>query len=245
MDSSQGRTLVIIPTYNEAANIEEALTRVMGQPGSLDALVVDDGSPDNTAALVRKLQLTYPDRISLIERSGKLGLGTAYLAGFDRALEGPYSCICEMDADLSHDPDDLPRLIEPVLAGECDLAIGSRYFKGVRVANWPLSRLILSYAAGIYVRIISGLPFRDATAGVVAYHRRVLEAIRLSRVKSNGYSFQIEMKFRAWKRGFRLREIPITFYERTEGQSKMSAAIVREGALKVWEFRFRDLFGKL
>lgn len=245
MDKTRQRTLVIIPTYNEAANIEEALTRVMNQPGALEVLVVDDGSPDQTAELVRKLQQCYPERISLIERSGKLGLGTAYLAGFAWALEKSYSCICEMDADLSHDPDDLPRLIRPVLGNDCDLAIGSRYYKGVRVANWPLSRLMLSYAAGIYVRVIAGLPVRDATAGFVAYHRRVLESVRLDRVKSNGYSFQIEMKFRAWKRGFRLQEIPITFYERTEGQSKMSAAIVREGAFKVWEFRFRDLFGKL
>ena len=245
MDKASQPTLVIIPTYNEAANIEEALTRVMNQPGDLEALVVDDGSPDKTAGLVRQMQQTYPNRISLIERSGKLGLGTAYLEGFAYALKGAYQCICEMDADLSHDPDDLPRLIEPVLTGECDLAIGSRYYKGVRVANWPLSRLVLSYCAGIYVRLIAGLPVRDATAGFVAYHRRVLETVKLSRVNSNGYSFQIEMKFRAWKRGFKLKEIPITFYERTEGQSKMSPAIVREGALKVWEFRFRDLFGKL
>ena len=245
MDSTRYPALVIIPTYNEAANIEEALSRVMDQPGSLDALVVDDGSPDETAAIVRRLQNAYPDRIHLIERAGKLGLGTAYLAGFAWALKRDYSCICEMDADLSHDPDDLPRLIEPVVDDKCDLAIGSRYYKGVRVENWPLSRLILSYAAGVYVHLITGLPVRDATAGFVAYHRRVLEAIQLSEVKSNGYSFQIEMKFRAWKLGYRLQEIPITFYERTEGQSKMSAAIVREGALRVWELRFRDLFRKL
>ena len=245
MDSTRYPALVIIPTYNEAANIEEALSRVMDQPGSLNALVVDDGSPDETAAIVRRLQNTYPDRIHLIERAGKLGLGTAYLAGFAWALKRDYSCICEMDADLSHDPDDLPRLIEPIVSNDCDLAIGSRYYKGVRVENWPLSRLILSYAAGVYVRLIAGLPVRDATAGFVAYHRRVLEAIQLSEVKSNGYSFQIEMKFRAWKLGYRLQEIPITFYERTEGQSKMSAAIVREGALRVWELRFRDLFRKL
>ena len=245
MDSTRYPALVIIPTYNEAANIEEALSRVMDQPGSLDALVVDDGSPDETAAIVRRLQNAYPDRIHLIERAGKLGLGTAYLAGFAWALKRDYSCICEMDADLSHDPDDLPRLIEPVVDDKCDLAIGSRYYKGVRVENWPLSRLILSYAAGVYVHLITGLPVRDATAGFVAYHRRVLEAIQLSEVKSNGYSFQIEMKFRAWKLGYRLQEIPITFYERTEGQSKMSAAIVREGALRVWELRFLDLFRKL
>ena len=239
------RILVIIPTYNEAANIEEALKRVMAQPFAMDALVVDDGSPDQTARIVERLKEDHPGRIHLIERPGKLGLGTAYLTGFAWALRHPYQCICEMDADLSHDPDDLPRLAGPILKDEYDLAIGSRYYKGVRVENWPLSRLILSYGAGIYARIITGLPVRDATAGFVAYHRRVLETVQLDRVKSNGYSFQIEMKFRAWKLGFRLKEIPITFYERTEGQSKMSPAIVREGALKVWEFRFRDLFRKL
>ena len=245
MSASNPNTLVIIPTYNEADNIEQALSRVMAQVGQMDALVVDDGSPDNTASLVRTMQEKYPGRIALIERPGKLGLGTAYLTGFSHALDRSYVCICEMDADLSHNPDDLPRLVEPVLNDTCDMAIGSRYFEGVRVVDWPLSRLVLSYSAGVYVRLITGLPVRDATAGFVAYHRNVLETIDLSRVKSNGYSFQIEMKFRAWKSGFRLQEIPITFSERSEGSSKMSPAIVREGALKVWEFRFRDLFKKL
>ena len=238
-------TLVIIPTYNEAENVAHAISRVMKQPGRLDVLIVDDGSPDGTASLVRDLQTDYPGRINLIERSGKLGLGTAYVEGFKFALDWSYQIICEMDADLSHNPDDLPRLIEAITSDECDVAVGSRYIGGVRVVDWPLTRLILSYGAGLYTRIVTGLPVRDATAGFVAYHRRVLEALDMSRIKSNGYSFQVEMKFRAWKKGFRLREIPIVFTERTEGLSKMSPAIVREAAFKVWEFRFRDLFGKL
>ncbi len=244
-DAAAGRTLVIIPTYNEAQNIETVLEMVMQQPGRLDALVIDDGSPDGTAGLVRALQQRFPGRLHLLERPGKLGLGTAYLAGFGFALERSYTCICEMDADLSHNPDDLPRLVAPVLQGEADLAIGSRYAEGVRVINWPLSRLILSYGAGIYTRMITRLPVMDVTAGFKCYHRRVLEALDLDRVKSNGYSFQVEMKYRTWRKGFRLLEVPIIFTERTEGQSKMSRAIVREAAWKVWELRLRDLFRKL
>ncbi|MCY4673159.1 MAG: polyprenol monophosphomannose synthase [Bacteroidetes bacterium] len=237
--------LVIIPTYNEAKNVALALRRVMEQPSNLNALVVDDGSPDGTANVVRQTQLKYPGRIDLLERSGKLGLGTAYLTGFAHALRNEYQIICEMDADLSHNPDDLPRLIEAITADQCDLAIGSRYVHGVRVVDWPLTRLILSYGAGWYTRIVTRLPVCDVTAGFVAYHRRVLESVNLQAVRSNGYSFQVEMKYRAWKKGFRLSEIPIVFTERTEGQSKMSPDIVREAALKVWELRFRSLFGKL
>ncbi len=237
--------LVIIPTYNEAKNVGLALKRVMEQPSNLNALVVDDGSPDGTANVVRQTQLEYPGRIELLERSGKLGLGTAYLTGFAHALKHEYQIICEMDADLSHNPDDLPRLINTIKTDQCDLAIGSRYVHGVRVVDWPLSRLILSYGAGWYTRIVTRLPVRDVTAGFVAYHRRVLESVNLAAVQSNGYSFQVEMKYRAWKKGFRLSEIPIVFTERTEGQSKMSQDIVREAAFKVWELRFRSLFGKL
>ena len=237
--------LVIIPTYNEAKNVGLALKRVMEQPSNLNALVVDDGSPDGTANVVRQTQLEYPGRIELIERSGKLGLGTAYLTGFAHALKHKYQIICEMDADLSHNPDDLPRLINTIKTDQCDLAIGSRYVHGVRVVDWPLGRLILSYGAGWYTRIVTRLPVRDVTAGFVAYHRRVLESVNLGAVQSNGYSFQVEMKYRAWKKGFRLSEIPIVFTERTEGQSKMSQDIVREAAFKVWELRFRSLFGKL
>ncbi len=244
-DVAAGRVLVIIPTYNEAQNIETVLELVMQQPGQLDALVIDDGSPDGTAACVRAFQDRFPDRIHLLERAGKQGLGTAYCLGFRYALDHGYTCICEMDADLSHNPDDLPRLVAPVLQGEADLAIGSRYAEGVRVINWPLSRLILSYGAGIYTRLITRLPVMDVTAGFKCYHHRVLEALDLDRVKSNGYSFQVEMKYRTWRKGFRLVEVPIVFTERTEGQSKMSRAIVREAAWKVWELRLRALFRKL
>lgn len=239
------RTLVIIPTYNEAENIASALRRVMEQPSDLDILVVDDGSPDGTAEIVRHMQSSYPGQIDLLERSGKLGLGTAYLAGFAHALKHRYEVICEMDADLSHNPSDLPTLIGAIKTDQCDLAIGSRYLKGVRVVDWPLGRLLLSYGASWYTRIVTGLPVHDVTAGFVAYHRRVLESVDLQAVRSNGYSFQVEMKYRAWKKGFRLSEIPIVFTERTEGQSKMSSAIVREAAFKVWELRIRSLFGKL
>ena len=239
------KVLVIIPTYNEAKNVALALKRVMEQPYNLNALVVDDGSPDGTANIVRQTQLEYPGRIELLERSGKLGLGTAYLTGFAHALKHEYQIICEMDADLSHNPDDLPRLIKAIRTDQCDLAIGSRYIHGVRVVDWPLGRLILSYGAGWYTRIVTRLPVRDVTAGFVAYHRRVLESVNLGAVRSNGYSFQVEMKYRAWKKGFRLTEIPIVFTERTEGQSKMSQDIVREAAFKVWELRFRSLLGKL
>ncbi len=239
------RTLIIIPTYNEAENVALLLTRVMDQPSNLDVLIVDDGSPDGTADIVRQKQLNYPGRIELLERSGKLGLGTAYLMGFDYALNRDYQVICNMDADMSHNPDDLPTLIDAVISNQCDLAIGSRYIGGVRVVDWPLSRLILSYSAGFYTRVATRLPVRDVTAGFLAYHRRVLESVDLNAVRCNGYSFLIEMKYRTWKKGFRLFEIPITFTERTEGQSKMSHAIICEAALKVWELRLRSLIGQL
>jgi len=239
------QTLVIIPTYNEADNIASALTRVMSQSSHINVLVVDDGSPDGTAEIVRRIQPDFPGRIELFERSGKLGLGTAYLMGFTYALDRDFQVICNMDADLSHNPDDLPTLIDAVLNNQCDLAIGSRYIGGVRVVDWPLSRLLLSYSAGFYTRMATRLPVRDVTAGFLAYHRRVLESVDLNEVRSNGYSFLIEMKYRTWKKGFRLFEIPITFTERTEGQSKMSRAIICEAALKVWELRLRAIIGQL
>ncbi len=238
--------LVVIPTYNEAENIAAVLEHVLMLRDGPAALVIDDGSPDGTAARVRAMQAEAPaGRIRLVERAGKLGLGSAYLEGFRYALVRGFTYVCEMDADLSHDPADLPRLIEPVRAGTADLAVGSRYAGGVRVMNWPLSRLILSYGAGIYTRAITRLPLKDVTAGFKCFHRRVLEAIDFRSVHSNGYSFQIEMSYRAWRKGFRLLEVPIVFTERTEGQSKMSRAIVREAALKVWELRLRDLAGRL
>jgi dolichol-phosphate mannosyltransferase len=217
----------------------------MNQPEGLYALIIDDGSPDGTADGVRSVQQQYPDRIDLIERPGKLGLGSAYIRGFRYALERDVTYICEMDADLSHDPDDLGDLIAPVQADEADLVIGSRYIGGVRVMNWPLSRLILSYGAGLYTRAITRMPIYDVTAGFKCFHRRVLEAIDLDRVQSNGYAFQVEMHYRTWRAGFRIQEVPIVFTERTEGQSKMSGAIVREAAWKVWELRFRALLGLL
>jgi len=240
-----GPSVVLIPTYNEAANILLVLRSVLELPDQLSMIVIDDGSTDGTADLVRDLQKRYPERISMIERSGKMGLGTAYIAGFERALKEGFDFVCEMDADLSHNPADLPALIAPVKNDEADLAVGSRYVNGVRVINWPLGRLILSYGAGIYTRTITRLPIFDVTAGFKCYHRRVLEAIDFGRVKSNGYSFQIEMKYRAWRKGFRLAEVPIVFTERTEGQSKMSRKIVWEAMRKVWELRFRDLFRRL
>ena len=207
--------------------------------------MIDDNSSDGTADLVKSVQEREPDRITLIQREGKLGLGTAYLTGFRRALELGFDYVCEMDADLSHNPEDLPLLIAPIRNGQADLAVGSRYINGVRVMNWPLSRLILSYGAGIYTRAITQLPIHDVTAGFKCYHRKVLESLDLSRVKSNGYSFQIEMKYKAWRKGFRLTEVPIIFTERTEGQSKMSKKIVMEAMTKVWELRLRDTFRKL
>ncbi|PSQ69730.1 MAG: dolichyl-phosphate beta-D-mannosyltransferase [Bacteroidetes bacterium QH_1_64_81] len=236
--------LVITPTYNEADNVGQIIELVLAQPIPLSILVVDDNSSDGTAEVVRSKMEDNPDRIHLIERSGKLGLGTAYLRGFRYALSQDYTYICEMDADLSHDPDDLPRLIDPV-RDDVDLAIGSRYVEGVRVINWPLPRLVLSYSAGIYTRTITRLPILDVTAGFKCFHRRVLETLPLDRINSDGYAFQVEMHYRTWRAGFHIEEVPVIFTERTEGQSKMSRGIVYEAALKVWELRLRDLLGKL
>lgn len=236
--------LVITPTYNEADNVGQIIELVLAQPIPLSILVVDDNSSDGTAEVVRSKMEDNPDRIHLIERSGKLGLGTAYLRGFRYALSQDYTYICEMDADLSHDPDDLPRLIDPV-RDDVDLTIGSRYVEGVRVINWPLPRLVLSYSAGIYTRTITRLPILDVTAGFKCFHRRVLEALPLDRINSDGYAFQVEMHYRTWRAGFHIEEVPVIFTERTEGQSKMSRGIVYEAALKVWELRLRDLLGKL
>jgi len=239
------RILVVIPTYNESDNIAAVIDRVMGLDPDFHVLVVDDGSPDGTASIVNSCAARYEGRIDLLERAGKLGLGTAYIEGFKFALAHGFDLVCEMDADLSHNPDDLPRLVRPVLAGDADLVIGSRYIDGVGVMNWPLTRLILSYGAGVYTRAITRLKIHDVTAGFKCFHRRVLEAIDLDRVRSNGYSFQIELNYIAWKKGFRIQEVPIVFTERTDGQSKMSKAIVREAMWKVWELRLRSLFGRI
>jgi dolichol-phosphate mannosyltransferase len=238
-------SLVVIPTYNEAHNIGKLIEILMGLEESVHVLVIDDGSPDGTADIVKNLSTLYREKIFMIEREGKLGLGTAYVAGFRYALENGYTYICEMDADFSHNPEDIPRLIEAVKSGEADVAVGSRYSNGISIVNWPLTRLILSYGANVYARWITGLPIKDTTAGFKCIHRDVLEAIDLDKIRSNGYAFQIEIHFRAWKAGFELREISIIFREREEGVSKMSKAIVREAVWRVWGLKIRSLTGSL
>ncbi len=243
--SQKNESIVIIPTFNERENISKLIPHVMDLPEQIDVLVVDDGSPDGTADVVKALQETYSGRIHLIEREGKLGLGTAYVTGFRFALDHSYLQICQMDADFSHDPDDLPRLISEVKQGHCDVAVGSRYSKGISIINWPLTRLILSYSANLYARTITGMPVLDTTAGFKCLSRKVLENINLSKIRSNGYSFQIEMHFRAWKAGFTLKEVSIIFRERTEGVSKMSKKIVMEAVWMVWILKIRSIFGIL
>jgi dolichol-phosphate mannosyltransferase len=238
-------SLVIIPTYNEAHNIGRIITRLMALKLPVDVLVVDDGSPDGTASIVIRHQEEMPGRIHLLRREGKLGLGTAYVAGFKYALKHSYHYIIEMDADFSHDPDDVPRLIEVLQNDESDVAVGSRYHNGISIVNWPLSRLILSYSANLYARIVTGLPIKDTTAGFKAFKRVVLETINLDRIKSNGYSFQIEMHYRALKAGFRLKEVSIIFRERTEGVSKMSKSIIFEAIWMVWVLKLRSLINRL
>lgn len=238
------RNLVIIPTYNERENIEAMIHRVMGLRGGFDLLIIDDGSPDGTACEVRRLQGLYPERLRLIERAGKQGLGTAYIAGFRLALSEGYDCVAEMDCDFSHDPEDLERLFEAVSAG-ADVAIGSRYVKGGKVVGWPLSRLMISYGGSLYVRMVTWMPVHDTTAGFVCYSRHALERIDLDRVRMKGYGFQIEMKYTAWRLGLKLRELPITFTERRVGASKMSGGIFGEALLGVLRLRFRKIRPRL
>jgi dolichol-phosphate mannosyltransferase len=238
-------TLIIVPTYNESNNITRLINRLMKLKNEVDVLVIDDGSPDGTADFVKKAQKKYNERVALIERAGKLGLGTAYVKGFQYALDRGYDYVCEMDADFSHDPDDAEKLIDEVKSGKTDVAVGSRYANGISIINWPLSRLILSYCANIYARTITGLPIFDTTAGFKCIHRKVLEQISIERIKSNGYAFQIELHFRAWKAGFKLSEVSIVFRERQEGVSKMSNAIVREAIWRVWALKFRSIFNTL
>lgn len=233
--------LVIIPTYNERENIVRMVDAVLQQPMAFELLIVDDGSPDGTADLVREAALRYPGRIHLLERAGKQGLGTAYIAGFRWALPRGYTTMTEMDADFSHNPDDLVRLIRRMEEG-ADVVIGSRYVRGGAVTNWPTNRVLLSRYASIYVRLITWMPVRDTTAGFVCYHRRVLEVLDLDKIRFVGYAFQIEMKFAAWKMGFQLAEVPINFVDRVAGMSKMSKGIFREAAIGVWEMAFRSLF---
>lgn len=237
------RAVVIIPTFNESRNLEKIVHRVLEQDSRLDILVVDDGSPDGTGEIAERLAGENP-RVNAIHRAGKLGLGTAYIAGFRWALERDYSLIFEMDADFSHDPRKIPEFLEAIKSA--DLVLGSRYQNGqVNVVNWPMSRLFLSYAANIYARAVTRTPVFDATGGFKCFRRKVLEAIDLGDVKSNGYAFQIEMTFRTWRKGFRILEIPIIFIDRMEGHSKMSKQIVREAVWMVWRLRLRALFGKL
>ena len=237
------RALVIVPTYNERFNIARMVPAILAQDPSLEVLVVDDGSPDGTGAIVDAIAANN-GRVHVIHRAGKLGLGTAYIAGFRWALERKYDLVFEMDADFSHNPDRLPEFLAAIK--ESDVVLGSRYQDGhVNVVNWPMSRLFLSYGANIYARAVTGLPIFDTTGGFKCFRRNVLESIDLNSVKSNGYAFQIEMSYRAWKAGFSLFEIPIIFVDRTEGVSKMSKKIVREAIWMVWRLRWWSLTGRI
>ena len=237
------RALVIIPTYNEADNLPNLIPQVMIQDARLHVLVVDDGSPDGTGDIADEFAAKSP-RVHVMHREDKQGLGTAYVAGFRWALERDYDYIFEMDADFSHDPKHLPEFLAAIQ--DADLVLGSRYLSGrVTVVNWPVTRLLLSYFANVYARTVTGLRLFDATGGFKCFRREVLEALDLDAVHSNGYGFQIEVSFRAWRKGFRIKEIPIVFVDRTDGASKMSGAIVREAVWMVWWLRLKRMFRKL
>lgn len=228
--------LVITPTYNEKENAEKIIRKVMSLAGDFHMLIVDDGSPDGTANIVKDLQTQFPDRLHIIERSGKLGLGTAYITGFKWALEKGYQYIFEMDADFSHNPDDLIRLYNACKNG-ADLSVGSRYVKGGKVVNWPWDRIFISKGGALYTRVITWMPVKDPTAGFICYTNKVLAALPLDNIQFIGYAFQIEMKYRSWKKGFKIVEVPITFVDRKEGVSKMSSGIVQEAMKGVWKMR--------
>ncbi len=228
------KALVITPTYNEKENIEKLVKAVMQQNDTIELLIIDDNSPDGTGAIVDGLMLSEP-RLHIIKRAGKLGLGSAYVTGFKYALQKGYEYILEMDADFSHNPNDIPRLLEAAQTN--DLVIGSRYCNGINIINWPIERLMISYFASKYVRVITGMPIKDPTGGFKCFHRRVLEKIDLDNIHSEGYSFQIEMNYKAWIKGFKLKEISIVFTERVDGHSKMSKHIVYEAAWMVWKLR--------
>ncbi len=232
------KILVVVPTYNEAENIRDLLKAVLEKAPKVEVLVVDDHSPDGTADIVREVQQTEP-RVHLLERPGKQGLGTAYVAGFKYALAHGYDAVMEMDADFSHDPADIPRFLEALK--EADVVLGSRYLNGVSVVNWPLRRLMLSYTANRYAALVTGVPLRDLTGGFKAIRREVLEAVGLDNLESDGYAFQIELTVRAWYLGFKIVEIPIVFWERRKGASKMSKRIIWEAAWRVWKFRIEGL----
>ncbi|GAB3197431.1 dolichol-phosphate mannosyltransferase [Pontibacter aydingkolensis] len=234
--------LVIIPTYNERENIEAMVRKVMSLSHSFDLLIIDDGSPDGTADIVRDLQLEYPGRLHLETRKGKLGLGTAYIHGFKYALRHKYEYIFEMDCDFSHNPADLIRLYNACAVEGYDMAIGSRYVQGVNVVNWPMSRVLMSYFASSYVRLITGMPIHDTTAGFKCYRSKVLKTIQLNKIRFVGYAFQIEMKFLAYKYGFKIKEVPIIFTDRTKGESKMSSGIFKEAVLGVLKMKVSSIF---
>ncbi|MBK7348700.1 MAG: polyprenol monophosphomannose synthase [Gemmatimonadetes bacterium] len=236
------RLLVIVPTYNEASNLPQIVPAILKQDPRLEVLVVDDNSPDGTGDIADRMAQTKT-RVHVLHRQAKEGLGRAYLAGFRWGLDQGYQAMFEMDADFSHDPAFLPRFLEAI--EHADVVLGSRYATGVNVINWPISRLLLSLGANLYARGVTGLPLSDSTGGFKCFRREVLEAIDFSKVKSNGYAFQIEMSFRAWKKGFRLKEIPIIFHDRVEGQSKMSKRIVREAIWMVWWLRLQGLLGRI
>ena len=228
------KSLVIIPTYNEKENISSIIEAVFSQTPPFHVLVIDDGSPDGTAGIVKQLQGSNADRLFIIERSGKLGLGTAYILGFQWAIEKGYDYVFEMDADFSHNPNDLPRLLKACIDG-ADVAIGSRYVPGGKIENWPIDRHIYSKGGAFYTRLITGIPVKDPTAGFVCYRRTALEAIDLPNIQFIGYAFQIEMKFKAWKLGLKIVEVPIVFVDRKAGASKMTKGIIQEGVIGVWK----------
>ncbi|WP_454892622.1 polyprenol monophosphomannose synthase [Alloprevotella tannerae] len=239
-------SIVIIPTYNEKENIENIIRAVFALPKSFHILIIDDGSPDGTASIVRGLmQDEFADRLFMVERQGKLGLGTAYICGFKWALEHGYDFVFEMDADFSHNPEDLPRLYHACADEGFDVAVGSRYVSGVNVVNWPMGRVLMSYYASRYVQFVTGIPVRDTTAGFKCYRRRVLETVDLDAIRFKGYAFQIEMKFTAYKLGFKIKEVPVIFVNRREGTSKMSGGIFGEALFGVMRLRWAAIAGKI
>lgn len=237
-------SVVIIPTYNEKENVAAIIEAVFALPRQFDVLIIDDNSPDGTAEIVKSLQAAHPERLHLIQRQGKLGLGTAYIAGFKWALDHDYDYVFEMDADFSHNPDDLMKLHDACARQGADVAVGSRYVTGVNVVNWPMGRVLMSFYASRYVRIVTGMPINDATAGFVCYRREVLETLSLDDIRFKGYAFQIEMKFLAYKYGFKIAEVPIIFVNRVLGTSKMSSGIFSEGFFGVLRLKWSSLFNK-
>ena len=236
------KSVIIIPTYNEAENIEKMTSALLGQYQDLSLLIIDDGSPDGTANIVKKMQKIYPT-LHLIERGKKLGIGTAYIAGFNWALKNGYEFIFEMDCDFSHSPQDIPRLLEA--AQTADLVIGSRYVDGISIVNWPMKRLLLSYCASIYTRFLTGIPIKDTTGGFKCFKKTALESLNFDKIISNGYSFQLEVNYKIWSKGLKIKEVPIIFYERRNGQSKMDKSIVFEALFAVFFLRLRRVFGIL